>query len=151
MSCESSFSITLSAEDTLRAQEALWRIVRRQAMLYAPESSSLPIETVTALTKSVLLTLNAAQNPAILLAPDLDALFRQGQRRLRQKAAHDHVRRSTAFCKTHCTACAIFRRAMTGAFSHRKFRAALTINYSCRSRRRWSVLIMFWSGCGGSV
>ena len=52
MSCESSFSITLSAEDTLRAQEALWRIVRRQAMLYAPESSSLPIETVTALTKS---------------------------------------------------------------------------------------------------
>ena len=50
MSCESSFSITLSAEDTLRAQEALWRIVRRQAMLYAPESSSLPIETVTALT-----------------------------------------------------------------------------------------------------
>ncbi len=58
MSCESSFSITLSAEDTLRAQEALWRIVRRQAMLYAPESSSLPIETVTALTKSVLLTLN---------------------------------------------------------------------------------------------
>ena len=73
MSCELSFSITLSAEDTLRAQEALWRIVRRQAMLYAPESSSLPIETVTALTKSVLLTLNAAQNPAILLAPDLDA------------------------------------------------------------------------------
>lgn len=75
MSCELSFSITLSAEDTLRAQEALWRIVRRQAMLYAPESSSLPIETVTALMKSVLLTLNAAQNPAILLAPDLDALF----------------------------------------------------------------------------
>lgn len=61
MSCELSFSITLSAEDTLRAQEALWRIVRRQAMLYAPESSSLPIETVTALMKSVLLTLNAAQ------------------------------------------------------------------------------------------
>ena len=98
MSCESSFSITLSAEDTLRAQEALWRIVRRQAMLYAPESSSLPIETVTALTKSVLLTLNAAQNPAILLAPDLDALFRQGQRRLRQKAALAHVlwKRATA-------------------------------------------------------
>ena len=91
MSCESSFSITLSAEDTLRAQESLWRIVRRQAMLYAPESSSLPIETVTALTKSVLLTLNAAQNPAILLAPDLDALFWQGQRRLRQKAALAHV------------------------------------------------------------
>lgn len=161
MSCELSFSITLSAEDTLRAQEALWRIVRRQAMLYAPESSSLPIETVTALMKSVLLTLNAAQNPAILLAPDLDALFWQGQRRLRQKAALAHVlwKRATAmqpppkhaFCKTHCTACAIFRRAMTGAFSHRKFRAALTINYSCRSRRRWSVLIMFWSGCGGSV
>lgn len=37
-------------------------------------------------------------NPAILLAPDLDALFRQGQRRLRQKAALAHVlwKRATA-------------------------------------------------------
>lgn len=130
-------------------------------MLYAPESSSLPIETVTALTKSVLLTLNAAQNPAILLAPDLDALFWQGQRRLRQKAALAHVlwKRATAmqpppkhcFLQDTLHSLRDFPARYDWRFSHRKFRAALTINYSCRSRRRWSVLIMFWSGCGGSV
>lgn len=75
----------LSPEDALRAQEALWALLRRQARLYAPESSSLPAETAAALTESVLLTLGADRDPRVLLAPDLPEKFRQGQRRLAQK------------------------------------------------------------------
>ena len=75
----------LSPEDALQAQEALWALLRRQAHLYAPESSSLPSETAAALTESVLLTLGADRDPRVLLAPDLPEKFRQGQRRLAQK------------------------------------------------------------------
>ena len=75
----------LSPEDALRAQEALWALLRRQARLYAPESSSLPAETAAALTESVLLTLGADRDPRVLLAPDLPEKFWQGQRRLAQK------------------------------------------------------------------
>ena len=75
----------LSPEDALQAQEALWALLRRQARLYAPESSSLPTETAAALAESILLTLGADRDPRVLLATDLPEKFRQGQRRLRQK------------------------------------------------------------------
>ena len=75
----------LSPEDTLQAQEAMWALLRRQARLYAPESSSLPTETAAALAESILLTLGADRDPRVLLATDLPEKFRQGQRRLRQK------------------------------------------------------------------
>ena len=75
----------LSPEDALQAQEALWALLRRQARLYAPESSSLPSETAAALAESILLTLGADRDPRVLLATDLPEKFRQGQRRLRQK------------------------------------------------------------------
>ena len=76
---------TLSPEDALQTQEALWALLRRQARLYAPESSSLPAETAAALAESILLTLGADRDPRVLLAPDLSEKFRQGQRRLAQK------------------------------------------------------------------
>ena len=76
----------LSPEDALRAQEALWALLRRQARLYVPESSSLPAETAAALAESILLTLGADRDPCVLLAPNLPEKFRQGQRRLRQKS-----------------------------------------------------------------
>ena len=76
----------LSPEDTLQAQMALWMLLRRQARLYAPGSSSLPLETAAALAESILLTLGTDRDPRILLVPDLHEAFRQGQRRLRQKA-----------------------------------------------------------------
>lgn len=76
----------LSPEDTLQAQMALWMLLRRQARLYAPDSSSLPLETAAALAESILLTLGTDRDPRILLVPDLHEAFRQGQRRLRQKA-----------------------------------------------------------------
>ena len=75
----------LSPEDALQAQEAMWALLRRQARLYAPESSSLPTETAAALAESILLTLGADRDPRVLLATDLPEKFRQGQRRLRQK------------------------------------------------------------------
>lgn len=75
----------LSPEDTLQAQENLWQLLCRQARLYAPDSSSLPEETAAALAESILLTLGADSNPAILLSEHLLERFRQGQRRLRQK------------------------------------------------------------------
>ncbi len=75
----------LSPEDALRVQEALWALLRRQAQLYAPESSSLPSETAAALAESTLLTLGTDRDPCVLLAPNLPEKFRQGQRRLRQK------------------------------------------------------------------
>ena len=75
----------LSMEEDLLAQEALWRLLRQQARLYAPESSSLPAETAAALAESIRLTLGADRNPRILLAPDLDEQFRLGRRRLEQK------------------------------------------------------------------
>ena len=75
----------LSPEDALQAQEAMWALLRRQARLYAPESSSLPSETAAALAESILLTLGADRDPRVLLATDLPEKFRQGQRRLRQK------------------------------------------------------------------
>ena len=76
---------SLFPEDALRAQEALWALLRRQARLYAPESSSLPAETAAALAESILLTLGADRDPRVLLSPDLPEKFRQGQRRLAQK------------------------------------------------------------------
>ena len=76
---------SLSPEDSLRAQEALWGLLRQQARLYAPDSTSLPAETAAALAESILLTLGADRNPAVLLSADLHAAFRQGQRRLSQK------------------------------------------------------------------
>lgn len=76
---------SLSPEDALQAQESLWQLLCRQARLYAPDSSSLPEETAAALAESILLTLGAASNPAILLSEHLPEKFRQGQRRLRQK------------------------------------------------------------------
>lgn len=75
----------LSMEEDLLAQEALWRLLRQQARLYAPESSSLPAETAAALAESIRLTLGADRNPRILLAPDLEEQFRLGRRRLEQK------------------------------------------------------------------
>ena len=75
----------LSPEDALQAQENLWQLLCRQARLYAPDSSSLPSETAAALTESILLTLGADSDPAILLSENLPERFRQGQRRLRQK------------------------------------------------------------------
>lgn len=53
--------------------------------LYAPDSTSLPAETAAALAESILLTLGAGRNPAVLLSTDLHTDFRQGQRRLSQK------------------------------------------------------------------
>ena len=50
---------SLSPVDALRAQEALWPLLRQQARLYAPESTSLPEETAAALAESILLTLGA--------------------------------------------------------------------------------------------
>ena len=76
---------SLSPEDTLCAQEALWGLLKQQARLYAPDSTSLPAETAAALVESILLTLGADRNPAVLLSADLHAAFRQGQRRLSQK------------------------------------------------------------------
>lgn len=75
----------LSPEDALQAQENLWQLLCRQARLYAPDSSSLPEETAAALAESILLTLGADSNPAILLSEHLLERFRQGQRLLRQK------------------------------------------------------------------
>ena len=43
---------SLSPEDTLCAQEALWGLLKQQARLYAPE-------TAAALAESILLTLGA--------------------------------------------------------------------------------------------
>lgn len=77
---------SLSPEDTLCAQEALWGLLKQQARLYyAPDSTSLPAETAAALAESILLTLGAGRNPAVLLSTDLHTDFRQGQRRLSQK------------------------------------------------------------------
>ena len=76
---------SLSPEDTLCAQEALWGLLKQQARLYAPDSTSLPVETAAALAESILLTLGAGRNPAVLLSTDLHTDFRQGQRRLSQK------------------------------------------------------------------
>ena len=78
---------SLSPVDALRAQEALWPLLRQQARLYAPESTSLPEETAAALAESILLTLGADGRPALLLSSDLPERFRQGQRRLAQKTA----------------------------------------------------------------
>lgn len=75
----------LSPEEDLLAQEALWELVRRQARLFAPESASLPAETAAALSESVRLTLGADRDPSVLLRPELEERFRQGQRRLAQK------------------------------------------------------------------
>ena len=75
---------SLSPEDTLCAQEALWGLLKQQAR-YAPDSTSLPAETAAALAESILLTLGAGRNPAVLLSTDLHTDFRQGQRRLSQK------------------------------------------------------------------
>lgn len=75
----------LSVKEDLLAQEALWRLLRRQAGLYAPESSSLPAETAAALAESIRLTLGADRNPRVLLSADLDQRFRLGQRRFSQK------------------------------------------------------------------
>lgn len=75
----------LSPEDALQAQENLWQLLCRQARLYVPDSSSLPEETAAALAESILLTLGADSNPAILLSEHLLERFRQGQRLLRQK------------------------------------------------------------------
>lgn len=75
----------LSVEEDLLAQEALWRLLRRQARLYAPESSSLPAETAAALAESIRLTLGADRDPRVLLCADLDQRLRLGQRRLSQK------------------------------------------------------------------
>ena len=49
------------------------------------DSTSLPAETAAALAESILLTLGAGRNPAVLLSTDLHTDFRQGQRRLSQK------------------------------------------------------------------
>lgn len=76
---------SLSPEDTLCAQEALWGLLKQQARLYAPDSISLPAKTAAALAESILLTLGAGRNPAVLLSTDLHTDFRQGQRRLSQK------------------------------------------------------------------
>lgn len=78
-------SPALSVEEDLLAQEALWRLLRKQAGLYAPESSSLPAEAVAALAESIRLILGADWNPRVLLSADLDQRFRLGQRRLSQK------------------------------------------------------------------
>ena len=75
----------LSPEDALQAQENIWQLLCRQARLYAPGSSSLPLETAAALADSILLTLGAGSDPSILLSENLPERFRQGQRRLRQK------------------------------------------------------------------
>lgn len=90
MSCELSFSITLSAEDTLRRR-------RPSGVLCAGRLCSMPRRAAPANRNRDRLNeirpsdAERSANPAILLAPDLDALFRQGQRRLRQKAALAHV------------------------------------------------------------
>lgn len=89
----------LSPEDTLRAQESPYRLLFRQARLFAPDSTSLPNETA-ALASSILLTLGADRDPSVLLSPDLDARFQQGQRRLRQKLAV-----SRQLCRTACLTC----------------------------------------------
>ncbi len=44
-------------------------------------------DTLAALAESILLTLGTDRDPAVLLAPDLEARFQQGQRRSRQKCA----------------------------------------------------------------
>ncbi len=77
--------LALSVEEDLLAQEALWRLLRQQARLYAPESSSLPAETAAALAESIRLTLGADRDPRVLLSADLDQRLRLGQRRLFQK------------------------------------------------------------------
>lgn len=84
----------------MRAQTALWRLLIRQARLYAPDSASLPNETAAALAASILLTLGADRDPAVLLSSDLGLRLRQGQRRLRQKLA---VARQ--LCRTACLTC----------------------------------------------
>lgn len=90
----------LSPEDALRAQEALWHLLRRQARLYAPDSSSLPVETAAALAESILLTLGADRDPTVLLSHDVEVRFRQGQRRLQQKLAV-----SRQLCRAACLTC----------------------------------------------
>ena len=75
----------LSSKDALQAQENFWQLLCRQARLYAPDSSSLPLETTAALAESILLTLGADSSPTTLLSENLPEKFRQGQRRLRQK------------------------------------------------------------------
>ncbi|BAK99313.1 hypothetical protein OBV_21150 [Oscillibacter valericigenes Sjm18-20] len=78
-------SPALTVEQDLLAQEALWRLLRRQAGLYAPESSSLPAETAAALVESIRLTLGADRDPKVLLSADLNQRFRLGQHRLFRK------------------------------------------------------------------
>lgn len=90
----------LSPKDALRAQEALWHLLRRQARLYAPNSGSIPVETAAALAESVLLTLGADRDPSVLLSPDVEARFRQGQRRLQQKLTV-----SRQLCRAVCLTC----------------------------------------------
>lgn len=80
----------LSPEEAIQAQETLWRLLGRQARLYAPDSASLPVETAAELTESTLLTLGADRDPSALLRPTPEERFSQGQRRLRQKAAVAH-------------------------------------------------------------
>lgn len=75
---------SLSPEDTLCAQEALWGLLKQQARLYAPDSTSLPVETAAALAESILLTLGAGRNPAV---------------RFRQICTQISVRGSAAFPK----------------------------------------------------
>ena len=75
----------LTVEEDFLAQEALWRLLGRQARLYAPESASLPAETAAALAESLRLTLGADENPRVLLSGDLEEKLRQGQRRLARK------------------------------------------------------------------
>lgn len=86
----------LSPEEALQAQEALYRLTARQARLFAPESASLPVETAAALAQSVLLTLGADRDPAVLLRAGLDTRFQQGQRRLAQKTALSRALLQTA-------------------------------------------------------
>ena len=88
----------LSVEEDLLAQEALWRLLRWQARLYAPESSSLPAETAAALAESIRLTLGVDRDPRILLCADLEQRLRMGQRRLSQK-----VELSKQLWRTACT------------------------------------------------
>lgn len=78
-------SPALSVEEEVLAQEALWWLLRKQARLYAPESSSLPAETAAALAESIRVTLGADRDPSIMLSADLDQRFRLGQHRLSQK------------------------------------------------------------------
>lgn len=90
----------LSPEDALRAQASLWHLLCRQARLYTPGSNSLPVETAAALAESILLTLGADRDPTVLLSPDVEARFQQGQRRLQQKVVV-----SRQLCRAACLTC----------------------------------------------